>query len=298
MPHRKCLRATLIHNKKAGGGAHCRSDLEALLQRAEYRVAYYAAKHCDLAAALAAPADLVVVAGGDGTVARVARKARAGAPPIAILPLGIANNVAHSLGTAGALDDLVAGWRDVEPRPFYPLTAIGPWGTRRLVEGIGFGAIEQGMAYMTGKPGIAEARRAVAERMVSAAPECLELRLDGETIEGRFSVLELTAIPLVGPNLRLAAATDPSEPRFEICFIGDSREERQALSRWAADPEHAGPAPLSLRLAGRATISGQYRRLRLDGRLWPKKPGELVGPAVGPITLSIEPKALHFLASG
>src|SRR5438270_14040835 len=99
---RKLRRATLIHNDKAGDRRHSRAGLIELLERAGYSVAYFPAKHSDLAEALGHPAEIVVSAGGDGTVARVAREARAEGPPTAILPLGPANNISHSLGIGGA----------------------------------------------------------------------------------------------------------------------------------------------------------------------------------------------------
>ena len=135
-------RATLVHNEKAGDKRHDRAALVQLLERGGYTVSYFAAKECDLAEALGQPAEVIVSAGGDGMVARVVAHARSDGPPIAILPLGTANNIANSLEIDGSLDDLVASWQGARARPYYPLSASGPWGVRRLIEGIGFGAFE------------------------------------------------------------------------------------------------------------------------------------------------------------
>ena len=45
--------------------------------------------------------DCVVAAGGDGTVARVARALAGGPIPLAVLPAGTANNIATSLEIDG-----------------------------------------------------------------------------------------------------------------------------------------------------------------------------------------------------
>jgi diacylglycerol kinase family enzyme len=53
-----------------------------------------------------------VVAGGDGTVGKVAKRLDRQPYAIAILLLGIANNVAKTLGLeAGSLQDLIKRWK-------------------------------------------------------------------------------------------------------------------------------------------------------------------------------------------
>src|SRR5204863_388454 len=116
-------RAILIHNDKAGDKRHEREALVDLLERAGYSVSYFPAKHCDLGEVLGHPAEIIVSAGGDGTVARVVREARSDGPPIAVLPLGTANNIATSLGIGGSIEDLVAGWPEARDRPYYPVSA-------------------------------------------------------------------------------------------------------------------------------------------------------------------------------
>src|SRR5688572_17841396 len=64
----------------------------------------------DVAAVLDMNIDAVVAAGGDGTVARVGRALAGNALPMAILPLGTANNIATSLGISGEAAELAKGW--------------------------------------------------------------------------------------------------------------------------------------------------------------------------------------------
>src|SRR5712672_2847150 len=196
-------RAILIHNEKAGDKRHEREALVELLERAGYSVSYFPAKTCDLGEVLGHPAEIIVSAGGDGTVARVVREARSDGPPIAVLPLGTANNIATSLGIGGSIEYLVAGWPEARDRPYYPISASGPWGTRRLTEGVGFGAFEQAMHEIPRKFRVKRAREFVREVIIDAPPESLEIGIEDESIAGRFAVLEITAIPLIGRGCRL-----------------------------------------------------------------------------------------------
>jgi diacylglycerol kinase (ATP) len=292
---RKQRRATLIHNEKAGDKRHNRAALVELLEGAGYTVAYFAAKHSDLAEALGHPAELVVAAGGDGTVARVVAQARSDGPPIAVLPLGTANNIATSLGIGGSAKDLVGAWQESPARPYYPISASGPWGTRRLTEGIGFGAFEQAMHEIPRKYRVKRAREFVREVIIDAPAESLEIGIEDEAIAGRFAVLEITAIPLIGPRLRLAPMADPSDRELDICFVGDNDAERQDFARWLADPESAEAVPVSSRRAQRLTVAGQFRRIRLDSKLWDGEPDPRTANAWPVIGIATEPQPLHFL---
>jgi diacylglycerol kinase (ATP) len=166
---RKLRRATLIHNEEAGDRRHSRAALVELLERAGYSVAYVVAKHGDLAEALGHPAEIIVAAGGDGTVARAVAHARSDGPPIAILPLGTANNIARALGIMGPLEDIVSGWQNSRLRPYYPISASGPWGTRRLTEGVGFGVFEEAMHELPRKLRLSRAREVIRELVIDSA---------------------------------------------------------------------------------------------------------------------------------
>jgi len=57
------------------------------------------------------PGDIVAVAGGDGPVGKVARRLIGSPTPIAILPLGTANNIANTLDVTGkSLKELIRSW--------------------------------------------------------------------------------------------------------------------------------------------------------------------------------------------
>src|SRR5688500_5254852 len=92
------MRVTALYNPEAGNQTVTRQRLAALLERAGYDATYVSAKGKHWKDALDDPGDLVVVAGGDGTTAKVAKRIAGLGVPLAILPAGTANNVARSLG--------------------------------------------------------------------------------------------------------------------------------------------------------------------------------------------------------
>jgi hypothetical protein len=135
-------RVTLVHNASAGDSDHEPRELIDTITAAGYAVTYCNPKECDLESFLDDhPGDVIAVAGGDGTIRNVAIAAKADGPPMAILPLGTANNIASSLHLEDSLQDLIAGWKTARLKNFYPIELVAPWGRQRLMEGVGFGRL-------------------------------------------------------------------------------------------------------------------------------------------------------------
>src|SRR5437762_7120358 len=182
---RKKKRVTLIYNENAANTEQqSRSDIAELISQVGFRVTCFSKKKRDIEEALAAPADIVAIAGGDGTVAKVAARMRPNGCPIAVLPLGTANNIAKSLGIGRPTVELVASWHIENALAFYPIAAVGPWGRSRIIEGVGFGAIAQAIAAVPRKAGVARARAKYAEAALSAPAEHLRIRIDSKALTG------------------------------------------------------------------------------------------------------------------
>ena len=296
MPVKKTPLA-LIHNEASGDASHDRNWLVETLSHAGYEVWYHRHDPAGVAAALDSGAELVAVAGGDGTVAQVAARARPDGPPIAILPLGRTNNIATSLGLCRDIKELAAGWRRGTVLPFYPIDAQGPWGSRRLIEGLGFGAIEEAIADLPDTTDPAAAHRVYADAVLADDPEPVELTIDGCTITEPLAVLEIATIPLIGPNLRLAPEADPSEGTFAVSFIRDTEtdDERRALALWIAEAQDCEPAPVTTCRTAGAKITGRFERVRIDGEVHTVG-GEPGWDPDSPITLGSAAEPLWFLS--
>ena len=101
------MHAVLVHNPTAGSGSHRAEALTSLLKEAGYSVTACSTKECVYKEALKEQADLVLIAGGDGAVGRVIRCLPHYNTPVAILPLGTANNIARTLGMKEMRIDLL-----------------------------------------------------------------------------------------------------------------------------------------------------------------------------------------------
>ena len=132
------MQVALIYNSVAGDGAQARRrSLTDLVRRAGHDVRAHSAHDERLAAILDEPADLVAVAGGDGTITHVAQLMQGRETPIAPLPIGTANNIATALGLSElSFEEQISSWSEAEKILFDVGEACGPWGSRAIMDRI------------------------------------------------------------------------------------------------------------------------------------------------------------------
>lgn len=121
----------LMHNPDAGNKNHKRAELMTLLRDAGFKPRYQSTNG-NYDQALARPGDFIIAAGGDGTVRKIAKHLVGSGTPLAILPLGTANNIATSLGIAGETRDLIVALASARVKKFDVGVAKGPWGKNRI----------------------------------------------------------------------------------------------------------------------------------------------------------------------
>jgi diacylglycerol kinase (ATP) len=112
------MRIMLMHNPKAGDAKHGEKELMAALARAGHRATYQSIKKRDYKNTLEDPTDLVLAAGGDGTVVKVACRLMDTGIPLSVLPLGTANNLARSLGFTASSEEIIARLQGGKKRVF------------------------------------------------------------------------------------------------------------------------------------------------------------------------------------
>lgn len=298
------MRVTLIHNPDAGKqGMDHAAKLVALLEDADHRVRYQSSKDDGLKKTLKKPADLVVVAGGDGTVAKVTRRMVGRGVPIALLPSGTANNIARTLGQVERpFEELVRGWDNARRVRLDVGIARGPWGERYFVEGVGVGVF----ASILAKPSKTVKKRSKRPvegglrrlRDETAASEPLEVaaKLDGKDISGRYLMLEALNLRYVGPNLHLAHDSQPGDGEFDVVMVTEAERPRllHYLEHWQENRERLAVLP-SLR-GRRLQIEWTGFELHIDDKLKPNEDAEPKEMA-GLVDARIDGESVEFLVA-
>lgn len=135
------MKVVLLHNTKAGNQEFSRDSLGALLRKSGFIPKYYTVKEALRNRAVLHEGDFVAVAGGDGSVRKIALELAGTQQRLAPLPLGTANNISTTLGISASARDVVAGWRHGIGAKMDMGMATGSWGSRLFLEGIGIGLV-------------------------------------------------------------------------------------------------------------------------------------------------------------
>jgi diacylglycerol kinase family enzyme len=265
------MQTLLIHNKSAGAGHLTPEELTTALEAGGLKVRHCAPQDPMLDRCLADPSEMVVLAGGDGTVARILAKLPFQKRVVAIVPLGTANNIAQSLGILdpaqpGSGNEIVTAWRHAARRQLDIGRVAGPWGETRFVEAVGLGPLAKTILQfktdgVSAADSIRLGREAFRHALAHAEPLQSHVSLDGAEMSGPLLLMEAMNIQHAGSRLRLAPAADVGDGYFDVVTIAP--EERQAVLDWIDAGAGAKP-PLTATRARRIDIDWQGDPLRID----------------------------------
>lgn len=267
------MRVVFMHNPRAGGEEHCADDLAAQIVSAGHRIVGDVSRRKDLGAALKKPCDLVVLAGGDGTVGAAAEVLAGTGVPFTIIPVGTANNVATDLGFKEEVERLIDGWKDGAVRGLDRGIVRYEGKERSFLEGFGMGLFPEVMHLGVKRP-MPDDPDAVLDRDLRLFREAASrhrparytIWADGEDLSGEYLMVEVMNFGLLGANVQLCHA-DPGDGRLDLVLVGD--HERGALldhvTRLSAGKVSRLRFPV--KRADRVVISVEARRFHLDGDL-------------------------------
>jgi diacylglycerol kinase family enzyme len=277
------MRLTLMHNPKAGDAEHGRKQLMAALAKAGHHATYQSTTNKDYKKALKKPTDLVLAAGGDGTVVKVGRRLIDTGIPLSILPLETANNLARSLGFSASPEEIIASLDGGKTRSFDVGIAQGPWGKRYLFEGAGAGLladyVQSAKKEKKKKNFKTISKQHEMMRHVSLLRRMLrdyparkwKIHIDGKDISGRYILWEAMNIRSVGPALYLAPWAATKDGEFD--FLGVREDDRSALTRHLDSrlAREKSKFPLSTQRFRELKTVWEKSPFHFDDKLWPKK---------------------------
>ncbi|AFZ37340.1 diacylglycerol kinase catalytic region [Stanieria cyanosphaera PCC 7437] len=236
------MHITLMHNPTAGQGQHSKEKLLQILREAGYDPTYQSTDEDDFPQALSEPGELVAIAGGDGTIDKVAQHLSGRNIPIGILPLGTANNIAKTLGITDSLEKLIAGWTSATHQKFDVGVVEAPWGTTHFIEAMGVGMFPQMMplvsiakedhSFSSCDQELKYDLNAFKAMLGNYRAQTWQVTLDGQDCSGRYLLIEAMNIQNIGPNICVAPSADPGDGYFDVVFV--SEEERKTFEHYLA----------------------------------------------------------------
>jgi diacylglycerol kinase family enzyme len=302
------VKVALIHNPDAGDDDQPSGDqILRMISKAGHKAKYFSSKDKKWKKALKPPFDMIAVAGGDGTVGRVARRLIDSRIPIAVLPMGTANNIATTMGVAGrTLQDLIKGWNAAVCVNFDAAVAKGPWGIKPFIEGFGVGLFAETMFGIDNgrhphvlraddpEEEISAALKVLKKQLSSYPAKELTVRLDGQDLSGDYYMLEAFNTRYIGPNLELVPRAKTNDGLIDVVLVakGDQAKLRQYISDRLKDKRSR--ANLTVRQGRHLQVEWKSSRVHIDDMTWPedKNPNRVLSMA---IDIKTEPGALVFL---
>jgi diacylglycerol kinase (ATP) len=275
------MKVALFHNPGAGKAALKGRKLVRQLEYAGHEVLYVSMKSKDWERAFREPIERVIVAGGDGTVSRLAPWLAGRNIPFCILPLGTANNCARSLNQVQTTEVIMSRLQSAPIKKLDLGVVTSSAGHRIFVESVGVGLLASFMSEMRTleKRRKSRIRLSPEKRLTeavkylgqltreSASAEC-ELLLDDEIVVGEFLLLEISNMRFIGPNLDLASNADPGDGYFDVIWVEyDRRKEWREYLKACGRGEETNP-PVKARRCRRLVFRYVDVPVHVDGKVF------------------------------
>jgi diacylglycerol kinase (ATP) len=231
-------RITLVHNPTAGDEEHSKKDLKTLIEENGFECKYLSAKDIDLSE-IKSNTDILMIAGGDGTVRKVTKellqkKLIEHIWPIALLPVGTANNIAKALGIEGSNEEIISSLHHAALKKFDVGKVKNVKDAEFFLESLGYGIFPFLMKEMKKiednddhpEEALEKARKKLLEIIDTYHPRECELYIDGEDHSGRYLLAEVMNTKSIGPNLFFAPEGDPGDGSFDVVLIPEADKEK------------------------------------------------------------------------
>lgn len=233
-------KTVLLHNPGAGGGEHDIEEIRSLIERNGFECSYSSVKEKgwkDLEEGI----DFLIVAGGDGTVKKIAKRILEQKKddkkwPIALLPMGTANNIATTLNIKRIpREELIRSWHN-DKRLSYDVGKIsGVDDAKFFFENFGYGLFPHMIEKMMDRK-LSEGE--TPEQNIKASLEMFRdlvysypltkctIETDGMDHSGKFLMAEIMLSRLIGPNVLLSPHSQLNDGLFDIVLLTENDKEK------------------------------------------------------------------------
>lgn len=277
----------LYHNPNAGLQAFTMEDVARLLRDERHEVHVFTKGDHPADAAIAADPEVIIAAGGDGTIAPMAKALwrHRSSIPLYMLPLGTANNIAWSLGFTAAVPRLVRELATAREATFDIGLITAGEREALFVEAAGVGFF--GAALHDDVSVRAQARRVVrhathphssvdakvqdgahnvAQRIRHAPTLRYEVLADGADLSGDYISITAMNIRSIGPRMLLAPDASSVDGLLDLVLVRP--EARDALATLVESREAVRAPTIDCHRVRDVELSWQHGHL--DDDPWPK----------------------------
>lgn len=232
-------KTNLLHNPTAGDNDFSKKELLKLIREEGFECTYSSVKE-DGWDRFDEEADFLIIAGGDGTVRRVAkalmkRKRLEKHYPLALLPHGTANNIAGALQISGEAREIIRKWHHNHLQTFDIGKVHGIKEGLFFLESFGYGIFPRLMKVMSKIAD--EVGESVEEKLKAARTVLYDIVLnyktrpctiiaDGVDHSGEYIMVEVMNIRSLGPNLVLAPDADPGDGYLDLVMVSESHRKK------------------------------------------------------------------------
>jgi diacylglycerol kinase family enzyme len=292
----------LIHNPRAGAKKHRKRQLVSMLKKSGYDCRYSSTKKGNWKD-FDNEEDLLVIAGGDGTVRKVVaeilkRKLLDKPERLALLPFGTANNIGRAISINNKNHtEIISRWSAGHQKGYDIGQVFNVPGEKFFLESMGFGVFPCLMKKMD---------RSAKEKVQSAGEELdlavemlrtivlnykasfCEIEIDGKKRAGKFLLVEIMNTPSIGPRLQLAPIADVGDGFFEIVMV--TEKEREKLAKYLEKKNESRESAHSFQVVRGKNITVRWEGsdAHVDDRVIDLQPGD-------PVAVRLKKGLLNFV---
>lgn len=303
------MKITLVHNPNAGFQQPSKEKLLEVLNGRGIEVTYLSSKDDTFNESLLSNiGDMVVVAGGDGTIRKIARLLLGRHIPIAVIPIGTANNITKTLDKPIGIANTNEAWLNLATRNFDAgIVTIGKK-KEYFIESVGFGAVPEMMYQFNQAKKIEQLKFGSRHEEIKQGLSFMQgifrdykasyynVTIDGKNYAGYYLLVEVMNIKSIGPQLQLAPDADPGDGMLDVVLVQE--HEKKVFSDYIASllDEKKLAAGFTVKRGKRISIINSNSRFHVDDELLPDGKQSSPDNAVS-IDIEVDKHALSFFSN-